>query len=245
MQVALISPYSMQREIPNTGCHLILAHLLGTRIYRDFALAVSGRKILDNGAAEHQLVRPEELPYLATSIGATEIIVPDAMSDGPQTMRYAKAFHRVARDHAEFDYIGVVQGATAKQRLTTLDYLMSLDYITKYAIPRNVVVQQYERVEFLAEVWGREPSLKFHALGSSRWCEEVKVLSNLPNVESTDTAMPIKLALEGYRLEPETVYKVRPHNGEFFESDDRSKRELVRDNIAVFLQWAQASPGGV
>ena len=245
MRVALIAPYSLMPSIPQTGYHLVLAHLLGNKTYRDFVREAPGHKILDNGAAEEVVTGPEELVQLASDIDATEIVVPDVQREALQTVKLASEFKTAALEHPEFRYVGVLQGETTLQRQHVMDQMMALEYIDVFAVPRNAVRDGMERADLMVDAYSLFPDLKFHALGSSEWCEEVKVLSNLPNVRGADTAMPIKMGINRQYLTPSSCYLYLPHDEGYFEWDRTgSVWSIIVDNIRTYLNWAkcEASP---
>lgn len=245
MEVALIAPYELQRELPATRYHLVLAHLLGTQKYRAFSLAASGHKILDNGCAEGSLVTGKDLIQLAGTIGAREIVVPDMTQKAISTMKMATEFRPIALAHPEFDYIGVIQGKTNAERLHVLEHFKDLAYMKVYALPRNMCEEDiHERAAFAAEAYAYDHSITFHALGSSKWCEEIKVLSSLyPIIRGNDTAMPIKMGLNQQYLVEGAHYDVVAHTKGYFESTlfvGDKRRNIIRDNVRTYLQWAQA-----
>jgi len=243
MEVALISPFQIMREIPNTKYHLVLAHLLADKRYRAFELAVEGYKILDNGVVEGKQTTAEELIALATAIGANEIVVPDTPRNAVRTMRQAQDFEHIAKEHPEFKYMGVIQGADHVQREHVLDMMQHLGYFSIYALPRNAVVDGLERAAFASELYGIDKSIVLHALGSSAWAEEARVLANQPNVRGMDTAMPIKMALDNQVLGEGANYRVYPHNWDYFTEDiqiNDTRWSLIHGNLRTFLGWAKA-----
>ncbi len=209
---------------------------------------MQGYKILDNGAAEGDLVAAEELITLAAEIGANEIIVPDVLGDELETIWKAREFKAIAEAHPEFKYIGVIQGTNYKTLSQCLMFMESMKYMSIYALPRIMCKDdQYARATFAAGHYKSHPSVKYHCLGSSYWCEETKVLANLPMVRSMDTAMPIKMGIRGQRIESDSSYNVETHDLSYFEWQSKHGLILkefqggaIDGNIRTFLEWAQA-----
>src|SRR5215831_7772239 len=230
-----------------TGCHLILAHLLGDRTYRDFYRQATGWKILDNGAAEGELVAPDELIRLATDIRANEIVVPDELGDSFVTIMRARQFKEIADLHPEFRYMGVVQGRNDKERRGCLTIMQHLGYMNVYALPRVMTLHDtHARIAFAASCYADNVRPSFHCLGSGHWCEEIKALANLPMIRSADTAMPIKMGLRSQELVHDAWYDADAHTKDYFTRTPYThERRIIDSNIRTYLDWASASLGGM
>jgi hypothetical protein len=250
VRVALISPYQLTTKVPRTGFHMVLAPLLESPTYRPLVAWMQGHKILDNGAAEGSLVeRPQKLVDLARAANCNELVVPDVLGDVDSTISRARDFERVALRNPDITYMGVVQGKNLAEYQKCLNAYDALSWVKTVALPRHMLnVHKLSRVSFLEIMvkfgyMDRFPDV--HCLGSGAWTREVACLSDMP-VRSIDTAMPIKLGLQGKSLAREIEpYSQTVNGGEYFEFDfpgcERDNpRDLCIDNCWTFIEWAGA-----
>ena len=242
MKVALISPFSLMQEMPNTGYHLVLAHLLQDPDYLAFHQTVEGYKILDNGAAEGSLVDFDELLIRAAEINADEVIVPDAMGDFTETVTLLHRFTDYAEAHPEFRYTAALQGTNTKELILSYESTLDVGYVSNIALPRFMQhIDKHER-----SLWAKiirenfDSDVDIHCLGATSWTREVRELSENGHARGIDTSMPIVLGLAGIRLSESEDYVPRAMDYFHVEATDEQK-EIILDNVNTYLAWAQAS----
>src|SRR5687768_7884360 len=142
MEVALIPPTSLLWTIGNmTRYHMIIPEALSVPgpsggVYRDFYRGAPGYKMLDNGAAEGKQVPPTDLIRTAYALGVDEIVVPDSMMDGPETILKLGEFSWAASDHPNFKYMAVCQGKDPVEFDNTMTFLLRQEWINTIAFPR-------------------------------------------------------------------------------------------------------------
>jgi hypothetical protein len=242
VKVALISPFSLMREIPNTGYHLVLAHLLQDPEYRAFYQTAEGYKILDNGAAEGSLVSNRELIKLAKEIGANEIIVPDVMGNFTETVSLMHDFAGYAEEHPEFSYTAVLQGVNTRELILAYETTRDVGYVSNIALPRYMQhIDPHERILWAKVIRERFVSnIDIHCLGATSWTREVLKLAEDGCARGIDTSMPIVLGLAGIRLSESRDYVPRAMDYFHIEATEEQK-EIIHDNVNTYLTWAQAS----
>lgn len=251
MNVALIYPPAfLKRWGQRTQYHLILPHLCHQKRYQDFYLARSKESdyvILDNGAAEDVTFGPKHLLTLADLVEADEIVVPDTLFDAEETIAKAMAFSRYAIPELEqsgkpVKYMGVLQGTNLQEVMKCLvafTEMPALSYITTIGIPRLLVrneeTDKYIRVSIAEYVESQNLHLsyEFHALGSTPYLQEVKMLSMYKSIRGIDTSVPVSMGLNGLDIRETTA---RRHENYFDLS--RGNIQMTERNIETYLAWA-------
>ncbi len=222
----------------------MLPHLFRSQKYLDFYQRRSDDFIiLDNGAAEGLEYGAKHLLTLAEQVGADEVVIPDTMKDGNDTLAKAQYFARYAKP--EHQYMFVLQGSTAEEVrfcLAALDHGNMFSYVTTIGIPRHFHdISETFRYELLLYMIKEHFQDKFyiHFLGSSPWMREVGVLSDAAldheNIRGIDTSMPIYMGLEGHSIASQD-WMSRPENF-FTRSDDNGI--MIENNILTYLDWAR------
>jgi len=246
VNVALICPpHLLKRYGTKTKYHLVLPHLFRSQKYLDFYQTKSDDEfiILDNGAAEGLEYGAKHLLTLADQIGAAEVVVPDTLKDGNDTLAKAQYFARYAK--SEHQYMFVLQGNTVEEVmfcLKALEHGNMFSYITTIGIPRHFHdIGKNFRVQLTEYMIEEHYNDKFyiHFLGASSWMREAVLLAEtvqgLPNFRGIDTSMPIYMGLEGFKIADQFPWRSRPSNY-FTRSDDNKK--LIEENIETYLDWA-------
>lgn len=207
------------------------------KTYKDFYLGRVARGdhvILDNGAAEGLEFGHKHLHTIAEQFGVTEVVVPDTLRDWNDTVAKAHYFKRHTRS---FRYMAVAQGTNLQEALRCIDAFMSIGYITSIGIPRLLndtdPRTRIQIAEFIKKE-GWDLAVEFHALGNSRWVEEVKVLAEYDCIRGIDTSLPIYLGQEK-RLLTSGEYLKRP---DYFFRNSVNYPE-VNQNVQTFLEWAK------
>jgi hypothetical protein len=239
----------------HTDYHLVLAHLIGTddmfvedSIYDKFYREVQGFKILDNGAAEGELVGDAGyLHQLARYIQADEIVVPDVIGDAHETAVSVLQFgHFVQPD--DFGYMAVLQGQNMSEIQRMLDLYESEEWITTIALPRVLLKTFGDDIRVnLARIIQGETRFKkenIHCLGAGSWMREIQMLTRLDLVRGMDTSLPINYGLASVALpdegveQPEQIVK-RPSN--YFGANvarNTDVWQIIKHNVDTYLSWA-------
>ncbi len=242
--MALICPpHLLEKYGTTTKYHLVLPHLFRSQKYLDFHQSLSDGDfiILDNGAAEGLEYGAKHLLTLAEQVGADEVVIPDTMKDGNDTLAKAQYFARYAKP--EHQYMFVLQGNTVEEVmfcLKALDNGNMFSYVTTIGIPRHFYdIGPRFRVQLTEYMIEEHFNDKFyiHFLGGSPWKREVVMLAELadglPNFRGIDTSMPIYMGLEGHSIATQ-AWMPRPENF-FTRSDDNG---MITANIDTYLDWA-------
>lgn len=236
--------------------HLVLAQLVEKFRYRHFYTTAAKRGhyvILDNGAHENGVgMSIDNLLYLARTIGAREIVLPDALFDAATTVQLvADACVRLKNpsiDDPKLEAIMVVP-----QAASVLEWRNCLDAIVGYAHdcgPRVVigVSKDYETfpsglhglVEYIEKRYKRHFAV--HLLG---WGRQLYRLSELakafPWIRSIDSAKPASYAFNSITL-PRNLEYSPPYSrsSRFFEATFNDlKREIAAINMGIFDRAAK------
>ena len=247
--MALIAPPAIAELNTCTGYALALPALCqDLRYLKTFQEAADKgcHTILDNGAAEGELVSWHELHATATLIGAKEIVVPDALGDSATTIKYAQESAHYAVSN--FDYVGVAQGSSWNEIWNTIYAFVNLDYITVLALPRLLGKQGRDRrlaiTDFIQVRYpGRFKAI--HCLGAFDWVSEVKELATQGIVRGIDTSTPVYYGYIGRDLYYDDVlsqYVSRPEGFFDFEQPNSEQQFDIIRNCASYLAWAGITP---
>jgi hypothetical protein len=257
VEVALIPPTSLLWTIGNmTRYHMIIPGALSVpgpskNFYLDFYRGVPGYKMLDNGAAEGVQVGPKELIDLAYTLKVDEIVVPDAMMDGPETIFKVGEFSWAASDHPNFKYMAVCQGKDPSEFDNTMTFLLRQEWIHTIAFPRCM-----QDMQGAGNSYGRSAAIihwrdkilaagkEIHCLGSMRDLTEVKRLSNIYGVRGIDTCAPVVMGIKQVDIARLPEYDGRQED--YFrlqiEAGPASMNPTfgtISRNCNTYLEWAQ------
>lgn len=180
-RVAHIVPPSHYKDIVHNHYHMCLAHLVGdgqneyTSFYR--GLSDAGRYILmDNGAAEGSQMRPDELIELYKKINPTEIVLPDTLNDGYDTIAKTKLFLDMMADELPYKFMAVPQGRTVEEWEACAMMLIQDERINSFGVSKflniatgneNARYYACDAIERLLRKYNRE-GFEVHLLG----CDE-------------------------------------------------------------------------
>jgi len=212
-------------------------------------------RILDNGVAEGQTVQPTMLARCAQATRADELVIPDVMNNVDATLAAGKRF---VEDIRGFSWIyppkfaAVVQGRNPSQWQKCINayfYWAEFANVTTLMFPRcmNTIDDNRDRrVKYLESIlrskwWEELQSIKevqIHCLGASQWVSEALVLSDIPQIRSMDTSLPIVLGLEGIQIE-KGVYVKRQSDYFNIHQVDRGLLEVIRHNVRTYREWAK------
>lgn len=247
MKIALIAPLDMLDLVEeyNTEYHLILPHLaISYPNYNNFYADIKGYKILDNGAAEDELVDHDDLHLVAWQTKADEIVVPDVMGNCQATIEKVWAFEKWAQPH-NFKYAGVVQGQTMAEVVKCLNFYDHCGWISTVHIPRilNRLIHRtfrYTLLDALTSNIGSHFSYRFdqiHCLGASEWLTEVAALNSVPIIRGMDTSLPFVMGLAGRFL---TGGQYLSRQSDYFNlkcSRQSTNWKVVKKNVELYLSW--------
>lgn len=261
MKVALIPPRGLENYALQSRFHLALAipDLMDHRPYCELyrrASRLGDYVVLDNGAAEGTPVDNTTLVHYANLLSASEVVLPDVMFETSLTVKAVKSF--LANDQYSLGplvkYMGVVQGNSWSKLLKCVDEYSKMA-VKVLGIPRHLLTtcgRPAIRID-LANKIEQEYGSRFeiHFLGTNvAWLAEVECIGKYaPHVRSLDSSLPFNYALAGRKLERTGQLVLRPSN--YFDVDHSTgiNRELLRNNVQTFLNWAganaEASPSGL
>jgi hypothetical protein len=142
MQIALIPPRKYLELYENeSDIFMCLAPFLKNKDYFNFfkkKVAEGKFVMLDNGAAEGEMLTSTTLVREAVRLGVSEIIAPDYLNNGYKTREKVKEFLNKKYNTLHKEYIkiqAVVQGCTLEDALTTLEMYVNDDRINTIGLP--------------------------------------------------------------------------------------------------------------
>lgn len=240
MQVALICPPSLLKKYGIlTRYHLTLPHLVHQQRYKDFyqeRSRLGDFVILDNGAAEHVEFGARHLHTLARDMEVDEIVAHDVLADCDATIERVGKF--ASHVDSDFKYMAVAQGKSEADVIRAIHEYLKMGWISTIGIPK--LICHYDkpaaRVSIGEYIAKKElhKQVAFHALGASKWKEEVRDLAELDVYRGIDTAMPLVYAFAGKTLNTPD-YVERQQN--FFELTGANP--LMQSNCFTYLMRAQ------
>lgn len=271
MKAALIPPIP---DLPWAGTgdfHLLLSHLLKDRRYMEHYTWQRNKGaylVLDNSAHEHgEGDDPEALLFNAVAVRAQEVVVPDALDDGPLTVERSTTAleswfegtstinRSVIRDLSP-SLMYVPQGKTVADWADCLTELMRLHlYVArKYEYKPSFVIglsKDYEvwdggllhLLDEYLEPLARGHMMQVHLLGWGRksWAL-AEIAKKHPWIRSTDSAKPFVYARGGYNLYDYLDDVPPPYPGRplyyFDEALTKKQRITSNSNINLFQQLA-------
>jgi hypothetical protein len=260
MRAALIPPKGLYDTAMQSDIHLVLAQHTMTDYVVNYMYNVGDDDfvIVDNGAAEGNMVSFETLLQRAYAYGAEEIVLPDVIGDFSNTMLLVE--HSLVQWKQSAVYGGlkfpqamaVVQsnGASSEWQ-DCIRFFERFPQITTLGIPRHFVDKdKWMRHQVLSWIKGHDLDKRFqvHLLGTNpKFPAEVSVLAKDHSwVRSVDSSLPYNYAIAGQPLDamPRKEPIGRP-DGYFTEERkyDQDQRALVIDNINTFMRWASGTEG--
>lgn len=251
MKAALIPPKGYNNTVYRSGIHLALAQV-GDEDYRRTYLNIprGDYLILDNGAAEGEPVKDSELIDAAKYYGADEVVLPDVMCKGYDTLRRIRIFLELYGHLAEqVKFMAVVQGSSFTEVRNCIDTLIRDKRISVLGIPRHLISTLDSKgararvLEYIQRFYGTERK-EVHLLGTSpHHPTEIQFISKTyPWVRSVDSSLPYNYAIAGRRLADVGTEPVRRPEG-YFTEEREVDHELLMDNITTYLEWAYGTEG--
>lgn len=229
-------------------CH----HYLNDSTYRQHFLDLRKKNpnafiTLDNGAAEESLVTEDVLIEVVKELKPTEVISPDVLFDGYQTMLNFRSFVSKMKDLSLFGTTWIFACPQGKTRETWIEcyYNMLVSPfvkcigLSKIAVPKcwndatGDVMIGLSRNQCVEELRKQNLLLKpLHLLGMGEHTEFDYYLKNkIPNIRSSDSCYTVLAAMHGIDFSKGDVTRI-PTTNSYFDvelTDDQQK--LAKKNI--------------
>jgi len=246
MKLALIPPYTQMNSIFRTNYQLVLPEHLTDKRYQEAYIAARRNGdylILDNGAAEGDLLSPGELRSKAIGLMVNEIVVPDVLGNMMETLQLAKEFFQLGVDK-RFKYMGVIQGQTLDECCACVEaYYSEHPNIRVLGIPRHLIdttKNKAVRSELAQYIYSNYPGYQMHLLGTNPgYIKELRDHAqdfHRAMVRGVDTSAPFNYAwgaksmLKGERCD-------RP---EYYFDIALPTTQSLDYNIQLLKAWADA-----
>jgi hypothetical protein len=255
MQLAIIPPVkALQPLCGDRHFHLILAHLLDVSPrYRQFYEAQRRKDnqffVLDNGAFELGTSVPvERLLYWARKLGPQEIVLPDTVASGEQTVLQAREAITYLQQALPYkaQYMAVPHGDTWEQYVGCLQQLISIDGVTTIGVVQESVDFFGKRSLVLDRLRTLRQDKTVHVLGNDEYCRELRLFPHAYDwVRSTDSAKPVVWAMAGVLFDPEfgviddMTYPGRGGPSYFQRELTGRQLKYAKANIHLATGWAQ------
>lgn len=241
MNIAFISPIKHLEDTYATGYYMVLAQLLDQPAYKKFYSPQNigrGTVILDNGAAENELITDEQLAKAIDWVQPDVVIAPDDLNSWQRTAILTDLFlcesqaFKMARYHAASIML-VPHGDTEEEWRTCLQVLMEISrpvceghrwigiarkhtFLTEHSAA-------FGRLELAQHCQRYYPDVPIHLLGLATNPLEIGIFAQagLRNVLGIDTALPWVAAERGVLFSKAGLLQ-RPntwHSDEFAEYD--------------------------
>ena len=233
--------------------HLLLAH--DVHAHEDEYAEVYGNKdadfdiIMDNSLIELGYPMPmKEVLDAAQVVGAKYFILPDHLSDADRTREaIARAMQEYYDLHGFSTQTGmhrkgiplpmpVVQGRTVTQCVQMLQWLVT--HFKYCAIPRVLVEYLGTRAEIT--MIAANMGFKIHLLGFSENLIDDIACARIPGVMGIDSAVPVRLGLQGTRLSLDNPQNPGPRGNYWdnpFEHNNFDGLHIAAENIMRFREW--------
>jgi len=202
MRLAVIPPVRYLGDF-STSTHLVLAHLfLKSKSYRDFykhRRAKGDFIILDNGCAElGESIGDHELLEAARDLRPNVLVCPDVLYDSSRTLEALGRF--LPKVDIDTELMGVPQGDSVQNWIDCFRvmYDMELPWIGLSKYSTKVFGT---RLECLAWIKSHGYVRKYHLLGLAGGPASIELEGSFDFVVSHDTAVPVKLGMQGLYLE--------------------------------------------
>lgn len=257
MDLCLIPPIPHLKQFKQSR-HLVLSHLLQHKEYREFYEARRNAGdfiILDNSAHENGIGEGAgKLLLQVQTLNPQEVVVPDALEDGPKTVAFARSaliswFGSEGRlRERDIRLMYVPQGKNFEEWERCLTDLMVLHNaaVNQWKVQEGCTIgisKDYadwdgglERLlHYVVRYLGR-PGYEVHLLGSGHRYWEARDLGKEFQIRSIDTAKPFVWAYNGLVMTDRGPHPLaeklpkRPPNYFHYEFQDQS---LMRHNADV------------
>lgn len=248
MKAALIPPRGYFNTALRSDYHLVLPQIPYDRYEHLYSNLVDETDfiILDNGAAEGQLVTDGALTNAMFTYGANEVVVPDVISDMQATVAHAIRFLTSQYLPSFTKPMLVVQGKTLTEVQQCIDIFSETWPEATLGIPRHLLGTLHDGsarahvLSYIESTWGEKT---VHLLGTHpKYPAEIKVLAEaFPWVRGVDTSMPYNFTIAGELLTEASPGVARPDG--YFDQVHKLDGDLLDRNIRTYLEWASGTKG--
>ena len=218
------------------------------RFYKDEAER-GARVIVDNGVFDlGQSLDPADLVRAAKAVHAAEIVLPDIIHNGAETMRSsdagARAIHRIS---TAFELCAVVQGASDNEWLRCHEHFSKASYVSSVALPapmsssrpRGIAFNRAVATEYLDTSGLANPALTYRLLGLSNSGHlELSAQRRFPWIRSVDCSSPVTLGADGRAIQPGVPYRRSSTPVDKVRELSEFHMELIHWNIGVIRRAA-------
>lgn len=247
IRLAMIPPRGLEHQVIRSDkiqLMLALPELLVNPSYIEayrFASRFNDYIIMDNGAAEGTMQRPEDVVAVAKQYKCNEIVAPDYFRDATATYIAATKFAAEFKGMLNGTRImAVPQGQNEYEVERCLRELCNDPLIDTIGIPRNLVSGVGDDIRIrLADIAAHLGKI-VHLLGTSPlWIEEVRVAASALEgmIRSCDTSAAFNYTIAGQRLcDGETISRPK----DYFKTNYRQIDPfLLRQNVLTLRTWAR------
>lgn len=238
MKIAHIVPVGVK---PTGDFHMMLLHLCNNKQYTDVYAEASGYKVLDNSVVElGNALSIEALCSEAVRLGVNEIILPDSLGNGPETVVKALQSLRYITDtygfKPPFKIMAVAQGSSEPEWLQCYLELSKLP-IHVIGIPKRVEIFM-PRLSLCEHLEGiRDKSKEHHLLGVPGNPIEIWHANRLEYIRSVDSCIAYIAARDEVYIDA-GIGCERPANTICFEDAVREDTlKILKHNVDVLQGW--------
>jgi len=252
MRAALIPPRGYYNYATRSDIHLVLAQVCDPTYVGVYQYDVSADDhiIVDNGAAEGQMVQPDILFEKAYLYGADEIVLPDVLGSADATIDAVDSFMKEYSkliETAGHSFMGVVQAqGDMGSVIKCIRHFADIPRIKTLGVPRHLNTESDVWMRDRILTWirnnGFDKRFRVHLLGTSPIfpSEILHIARRHPWVRSVDSSMPFNYTAAGVALDATT----RVHRPEgYFERNWNLWSELLDKNIKTYMEWARGIEG--
>ena len=243
-EFAPVAPPSILRTLKKEGLlgnyHLLLAHDVAEhpQEYADIFNDTGAYIIMDNSVIE--LGEPIEVDTMRLAVHAVPsnlVVLPDYLLDAKATIGVSTEAARTWMEADLAPFMAVPQGETKEEILVCADVLMKLPGVLAWGVARNFTDDEVlrSRREITKILHSMDSSFEVHLLGfSDDLFDDIVLTSRIPYVRGIDSAVPIRMGLQGMSLSLEQTE--HPPRGDYWDSDGEITPE-VRANLEIIREW--------
>jgi len=248
MKLCFISPINNLGDISDEGDILFCLARQAKEFpkYKDFFVK-NGKPILfDNSVHEDERISDDEFVELAIEMKVTELIIPDVMKEGEETLRISKQFldkyHSELKQH-NIKTVGVIQGKKMSEITKCFSYLNNDSRVDYLALPFDLIPYSFVEERNLNQMMNRILILQtlssgykikkqIHCLGLNLLLE-IKILDAFPMIRSCDSKILTRLALCNIKLDEENwQFAIKPtRKMDFYDELTLEQIKINKDNI--------------
>ena len=220
-RIAHIVPQGSLDKIKNNGYQMCLANIVNVdSAYAEFYSEASRGDtyvLMDNGAAEGQQLGMEELIACYERVMPDEIVLPDTLCDGEDTLRKSKeAIAQLSEyygAHIPFAFMGVPQGHTLDEWCKCMEEMIQWPAIHSLGVSKFLQMEvkdemtRYKAVKCIEEAIARyhRYDIEVHLLGCSESPQTIaSIAKNFPFVRGCDSAYGYICTQAGVRIYEDT-----------------------------------------